>query len=286
MKPRTPTDIQAAEIDRRVRSQPAASAAFTAALAEIDALPEPGPVTAIIRGRLFVDLGLMLDAAKAFEQAVALAPDLADAHYELGLAYAYAGREGEALRAWRAAAEADPRHFDALFNAGQAHYNRGELEAALEMWRRAVDVDPQSFDALKKVVQAEVALGRDAAETRARLFEVWRASPRADVRGQRFYVFDQLDVEGMRVMALQPLADPMPKDADVMAFAVEGAPGRTVMQVRIETSEYGRERGTPYVISVTSGAGYRVVEGLPALPPYPELREKIRALVAASVLQG
>jgi tetratricopeptide (TPR) repeat protein len=274
-------DARVAAILRRLDAEQRTAATLDAALAELDAIADPGPATALVRGQLLLELGRPAAAVTALDQAIALAPTLAAAHHALGSAYAELGREADALRAWQAAIAVDPNHKDALYNAGQAHYNRNELDEALAMWRRAADLDPEDFFVLRKVIQAECALGLDFTATQARLVDVWRRSQRPDVRGQTTFVFDQLVAGGRHVMAQQPLeADPT-GEGDVMRFSVEGRRGRTGAVIRVETSAYARARGTPYVISVTEGEAYRVVDTLAALPPYAELRARIKDLVTS-----
>lgn len=277
--PRTPGDARAAAIMQDVDARPADPAALRAALAEVEAIADAGPVTFIVRGQILGDLGRAADAAKALEQAVALAPDSADAQYSLGLAYADLGRHADALAAWQAAVRADPTHRDANYNAGQALYNLGGFEQALAHWRRGLELAPDDFFVLKKVVQAENALGLDAAATRARLLEVWRTSADPDVRRQQSFVFDQFTAGGWRVMSVELLGDPLPADADVMRFVVEDRPDHLAFTIRIETSAYARSRGTPFVVSVSDATEYKVVDSYKELPPYHDLRGRVRRLL-------
>src|SRR5262249_20209062 len=195
------------------------------------------------------------------------------------LSYAVLGRHADALAAWQAAVRADPDHRDANYNAGQALYNLGDFGKALAHWRRGLELGPEDFFVLKKIVQAENALGLDAAATKARLLEVWRASADPDVRRQQSFVFDQFDAGGWRVMSVELLGDPLPIDADVMRFVVEDRPGHVAFTIRIETSAYARSRGTPFVVSVSDATEYKVVDSYKELPPYHDLRGRVRRLL-------
>jgi len=277
--PRTPGDERAVAALREALA--GGPSALRAALAEVEAIADGGAATCMVRAQLLRDLGRPADAVRALEQAAALAPDDAEPQYVLGLALADLGRTADALGAWRAAIRAEPTHGDALYNAGQALYNLGQHEDALAMWRRALELAPDDFFVLKKVAQAEHALGVDGAATRARIVALWKASTDPEVRGQPHYVFDQFDVGTWRVMALEPLADPAPPDLDVLRFTIDDRSGKAPFVVRLETSAYARSRGTPYVLTITEGPAYHVIEAFAEQPPYRTMRDRIAQLLAS-----
>jgi hypothetical protein len=51
------------------------------------------------------------------------------------------------------------------------------------------------------------------------------------------------------------------------------------ISVQIETSDYGRSRGVPFVISAIGERGYRVVGSSEKLPPYSKLKESVAELI-------
>ena len=64
-----------------------------------------------------------------------------------GAAHAQSGRLAEAIDAWERAVELRPDLAEAHFNLGAAHRDRGELPEALEAYRRAAELRPNWADA-------------------------------------------------------------------------------------------------------------------------------------------
>ena len=74
---------------------------------------------------------------------VGLDPRNADAHYNLGLTYAFDLQEtGKAMEHWRAALELRPQHLPTHHNMGVVLYGQGRYEEALSHWEAAVAADP------------------------------------------------------------------------------------------------------------------------------------------------
>jgi tetratricopeptide (TPR) repeat protein len=185
----------------------------------------------------------------------------------------------ETIAAWEAAAAADPTEVDALYDAGQAYYLRREFAAALDCWTRARARAPGDFGVAKKRVQALRALARHA-DADAAMIEVralWQASTDPAVRLVDEVVIDQFEVAGATVHALETLRPRDPRAYPVLAFRVVDRAPLTI--VRVETSEYARDRGVPYVLSVAHGRAYKVVGTSAALPPYPELKATATTLI-------
>jgi tetratricopeptide (TPR) repeat protein len=87
--------------------------------------------------------GLFSSALMAAEAAVAAAPELAQAHRNLGDIYAAAGREQEATDAYTRAAELAPSlGADLYVRLGDLKMRRGQQDEAAGAWKRALEVDP------------------------------------------------------------------------------------------------------------------------------------------------
>lgn len=77
-------------------------------------------------------------AAETFEQAIKLDPDLAEAHFRLGLAYDAMAKEQEAEAAYKKAIDVYNKHVDENDNDAEAHYNMGQAYAGLHLYTEAV----------------------------------------------------------------------------------------------------------------------------------------------------
>jgi tetratricopeptide (TPR) repeat protein len=220
------------------------------------------------------------DAVAEYAEASRLDPTLADAHYNAGCVLADLGRVDEALRQWTLAVEADSNHVDALYNAAQYRYNRKEYADALALWSRAMRLTPGDFGTAKKVLQAENALGEwgAAAEARKVVFELWRTSEDAKVRGLKQYCFDQFDVAGTHVYAYETF-EPSGEKYQLYAFRVTEAE-TTIATVALESSPDLRRQGNAYGLTAT---GRMVALETPVsfaeLPRYEALRPMVVKLI-------
>jgi tetratricopeptide (TPR) repeat protein len=77
-------------------------------------------------------------AVKAFEEAARLDPDLAEAHFRLGLAYDAVGKETEAEAAYKKAIEKYKKSFQTNDKDAEGHYNLGQAYAGLRLYSEAV----------------------------------------------------------------------------------------------------------------------------------------------------
>jgi len=81
------------------------------------------------------------------QQAVALAPDYAEAHNGLGVGYVRAGRVPQAIDEYRRALELKPNYDEAENNLGIAMAAAGALDSAIVHYRRALDENPDNASA-------------------------------------------------------------------------------------------------------------------------------------------
>ena len=103
------------------------------------------------------------DAAKAipaFEQAVQLAPTVADAHLNLANALLLSGRSEEAITAGRKALEIDRNSAAALYVIGCSHLRLGQSEEALKALQQSHFIDPAVGAVSFHIGRAQQALGR------------------------------------------------------------------------------------------------------------------------------
>ena len=109
--------------------------------------PAKQPPSLLVRKICLVGLRLIKqkrfdEAVAAFEAALVLRPDYADASNDLGTAHQLAGRVDNAMAAYRRAIELNPSHAKAFSNLGAAHMQRNEPGPAIEAYRRALEINP------------------------------------------------------------------------------------------------------------------------------------------------
>src|SRR5262249_19513102 len=108
-------------------------------------------------------------AVEAYQNAVRLQPDLAEAHYHLGRTLARLGRTEEATSAFRRTTALQSRHAAAHRQLGVTLAARGLLGDAAEPCRKAVYCDPKLLQAYENLGNVWNMLGR-----RAEAQDVWR----------------------------------------------------------------------------------------------------------------
>jgi len=97
-------------------------------------------------GSALMSVGLRNDALPHLERAVRYTPDLASAHYNLGVLYQLQSRGDEAAREYRAALAifSDPHEAArAHNNLGILYLNAGDSESALKEFNKAISLNPE-----------------------------------------------------------------------------------------------------------------------------------------------
>lgn len=100
------------------------------------------------------------EAREAYRQALALDPDHADAHLNLGRLLHEEGNPAAAREHYRRAAELRPEDATASFNLGVALQDLGQPRAAAEAYRRALAADPACADAHYNLASVYETLGQ------------------------------------------------------------------------------------------------------------------------------
>jgi Tfp pilus assembly protein PilF len=95
----------------------------------------------------FYSVGAYELAIVQLEQAVALAPEVASIHFNLGGAYYGQGRVAEAEREFRQTLALDPQHVRARWFRGLCLERLGQLEAALEEFKCVRQHSPDTREA-------------------------------------------------------------------------------------------------------------------------------------------
>jgi tetratricopeptide (TPR) repeat protein len=111
----------------------------------------PGASTLYRLGTLLVRSGEAVRARSAFERALVLQPDLAEANNDLGALLAQGGDLEGAIRRFRAALASTPEYPDALNNLGYALLLTGAEQEARALYERALALQPDFPEALNNL---------------------------------------------------------------------------------------------------------------------------------------
>ncbi|MBM3598995.1 MAG: tetratricopeptide repeat protein [Alphaproteobacteria bacterium] len=138
---------------------PEAIAAFEAAL---KLAPDHAPVLANFAAALEATSapGHLDRADELAARAVRLAPELADAHYVLGMVRLRQGDRRAALSAFEAAARLAPDYAEAHYNRGTQHLELGDTGQAVAAFTRALELRPAYIDARCNLATALIAQGK------------------------------------------------------------------------------------------------------------------------------
>jgi tetratricopeptide (TPR) repeat protein len=133
-------------------------------------------------GARFALEGRLSEAARAFEQAVALDPANGNAFYGLGNVYAEMGRWADAVNAYYKAVSLNKDDVEALNNLGVALSMRGQNVQAVAAFQRAIKIYPKWAEPFYHLGEARRALGqegeaREAFERALRLRPDYAARP-------------------------------------------------------------------------------------------------------------
>ncbi len=126
--------------------------------------------------------GAPAEAAKAFDEVLAIFPNHARAHLQRARSLAAAGRVGEAVRAAKRAAELAPKNHAPVLMLGRIHYDAGHFEEARKAFAAAARLDPENrmaqaflglsllaigqFEEGVKLLEAHLLYGYDELEAR------------------------------------------------------------------------------------------------------------------------
>ena len=110
-------------------------------------------------GVLALQRGDAAGGAAHIVRAVALRPDIAEFHGNLGLCYRRLGRVPEAVESQRRSIELDPRKSSRHANLAVALQEEGRMQEALEAFDRALALDPQNAEAQYSRSLLHLALG-------------------------------------------------------------------------------------------------------------------------------
>jgi tetratricopeptide (TPR) repeat protein/SAM-dependent methyltransferase len=97
------------------------------------------------------DRGQLEEAITAYSRAVAIRPDYAESYYEIGNARIDQGRLGEAITSYKQAVAVKPDYAEAYNNMGNAFKAQGRLEEASKAYRQAITRNPDYAEAFYNI---------------------------------------------------------------------------------------------------------------------------------------
>lgn len=125
--------------------------------------------------------GLLHEAVAAYRRAIRLKADYAEAHSNLGNALRELGQLEDALGSYRRALQLQPKYVDSHFNMGNALKDLGRLDEAVASYRRALELKPAFAAAHNNLGATLKDLGRfdEAVASYRRFVELEPDSPDA-----------------------------------------------------------------------------------------------------------
>lgn len=109
--------------------------------------PRPDRAAALFTEALSAqDAGDDARAAALLNDVIALAPERAPPHTNLGIIYRHTGRLDEAIREYETAIRLNPADAEAYHNLGLAHRRRGAFADAERAYLRALELRPNQVD--------------------------------------------------------------------------------------------------------------------------------------------
>ncbi|HEX8723419.1 MAG TPA: tetratricopeptide repeat protein [Pyrinomonadaceae bacterium] len=127
----------------------------------VQASAQGGAETYARDGARFALEGRLAEAARAFEQAVALDPSNGNAFYGLGNVYAEMGRWADAVNSYYRAVSLNREDVEALNNLGVALGMRGQHVQAAAAFERATKIYPKWAEPFYHLGEARRALGQE-----------------------------------------------------------------------------------------------------------------------------
>ena len=82
------------------------------------------------------------EAIEYYKKAIAINPNYADAHANLGVNYMQKGKFDEAISNLKEAIEIDPMNAGAHFNLGLVYDKKGKVDEAIFEYEKTLDIDP------------------------------------------------------------------------------------------------------------------------------------------------
>ena len=123
---------------------------FETEIPKLQGVIEDGPYAYLSHFRIgatFQKLGKLEKAIEAYNKALSLKPDYADAYNNMGISLAGQGKVAEAIEAYNKALSLKPDYAEAYYNMGTSLAGQGKLAEAIEAYSKALSFKPDFFEA-------------------------------------------------------------------------------------------------------------------------------------------
>ena len=125
---------------------------------ELEGRATAAPRDAAVRAELanlYFDADRFSDAARWYEEALAIDPANADVSTDLGICYYYLDQAPRAIRQFEASLAIDPKHTKSLLNLGIVRaFGTQDLRGAAEAWQQVVAIAPADSPEARAARQA------------------------------------------------------------------------------------------------------------------------------------
>jgi tetratricopeptide (TPR) repeat protein len=157
-------------------------------------------------GQTDYEMKILPEAAKEYEQAIALRPDLPGLRLELGQVFAAGSEWSKAEEQFRGEAQLQPGSAEAAYRLGNALMQQGKMKDAAEELKRSDLLRPDMPETLYALGRAAAISGPDVAEhALQRVIELEKDTPLA---GQAYLVLAQIHrKQGKTEQAARDLQD-------------------------------------------------------------------------------
>jgi tetratricopeptide (TPR) repeat protein len=112
------------------------------------------PVLFNIQGAALKGVGQLDASVKAYNKALAIKPDYAEAYYNMGVTLKDQGKQAEAIEAYKKALAIKPDYADAYNNMGVTFHDQGKQVEAIEAYKKALAIKPDYADAYNNMGNA------------------------------------------------------------------------------------------------------------------------------------
>ena len=98
-------------------------------------------------GDTYFEQEMYSEAIDEYKKAIAIKPDWALAHNNLGLVYTKTNKQNLAIREYNEAIKCDPNLAEAYYNLASVYYDQRAFAKAISFYNKALEINPQMAEA-------------------------------------------------------------------------------------------------------------------------------------------